>query len=862
MKKNHTTHTPMIQQYLEIKKEFPEMLLFYRMGDFYELFFDDAIKASELLGITLTARGKAQGEPIPMAGVPWHAADNYLSKLVTKNQSVAICEQIGDPATSKGPVERKVVRIITPGTLTEENLLIEQKENLVAAIYQLKVKQNNIIGLAILEISSGRFVVQEFSEINNLYNELERHKPAEILLQENSSLTQDIKRLCADFAFIKHQEDYFFNEKTARHLLTEQFKTMDLSGFGCEHLKSAISAAGCLFQYVRNTYRSDLPHLTKLHYEQVDDALILDRISRRNLEINDSLSMVHGYSLFKLINYCSTAMGTRLLNRWLNRPIKNTEVLNFRLESIAELNHEEQYIQGQSLLKPIGDIERVLSRIALKSAQPRDLIKLKIALGQLPELQHFLTPFKSSKLNQLGIEINQFPELFTYLEKAIIEEPPVLIRDGGVIASGFNIKLDELRDIKQHSENYLIELEQREIKRTGISTLKVAYNKVHGFYIEVTKAQAHLVPTDYIRRQTLKSNERYIIEELKAFEDKVLNAQEQALKLEKQIYQEVLEYFLPHLSKLQICCQALSELDVLLNFAERSKTLNWSCPTFDSNQGEIQISQGRHPVIEHYQDETFIANDCTLNGKQKMLLITGPNMGGKSTYMRQVALITLLAHIGSYVPAKAATFPVIDRIFTRIGAQDDLASGRSTFMVEMTETANILNSATHQSLVLLDEIGRGTSTYDGLSLAYATAYYLAREIKAYTLFSTHYFELTQLASTYPNIANVFLEANEYHNKIIFLHHVKSGAISKSYGLHVAALAGVPDGVIKLAKNKLAMLEQERLDHNGNNSKVVSENTEKTQKYEHPIIRQIKEIDCDNLSAREALDLLYDLKSKL
>ncbi|MBF0263969.1 MAG: DNA mismatch repair protein MutS [Gammaproteobacteria bacterium] len=848
----------MIQQFLDIKKEFPHMLLFYRMGDFYELFFDDAIKASELLGITLTARGKAEGEPIPMAGVPWHAADNYLSKLVAQNQSVAICEQIGDPATSKGPVERRVVRIITPGTLTEENLLNEHKENLIAAIYLAKTKQKQTIGLSILEISSARFVVQEFENESDLFNELERHKPAEILLQEQFEYLKEIKSLSADFAVIKQQENYFFNEKTARRLLTEQFKTIDLSGFGCEHLKSAISAAGCLYQYVKNTYRSDLPHLTRLYNEQVNDALILDRISRRNLEINDSLSMVHGYSLFTLINHCSTTMGTRLLNRWLNRPIKNTEILELRLQSIATFINDDLYIQAQTLLKPIGDIERVLTRIALKSAQPRDLIKLKIALEQLPDIQSFLTPFKSTKLNQLQIEIDQFPDLVTYLQTAIINEPPVLMRDGGVVAEGFNDKLDELRDIKQHSENYLIELEQREIKRTGIPTLKVAYNKVHGFYIEVTKAQSHLVPGDYIRRQTLKSNERYIIDELKDFEDKVLNAQEQALKLEKSLYIEILEYFLPHLSKLQICCQALSELDVLVNLAERAQTLNWNSPSFKPDSCEINVIQGRHPVIEYYQEETFIANDCLLNDTRKMLLITGPNMGGKSTYMRQLAHITLLAHIGSFVPAQTASFPIIDRIFTRIGAQDDLTSGRSTFMVEMTETANILNSASSQSLVLLDEIGRGTSTYDGLSLAYATAYYLAREIKAYTLFSTHYFELTKLTSTYPNIANVYLEANEYKNKIVFLHHVKSGAISKSYGLHVAALAGVPESVIQLAKNKLAMLEQEN-----QNSDNVSQQIPKNEVSEqHPVVEKIKALDCDNLNARQALDLLYQLKNEV
>ncbi len=842
------------------------MLLFYRMGDFYELFFDDAVKAAKVLGIALTSRGKVNGNPIPMAGVPWHAADNYLRKLVSQNLSIAICEQIGNPATSKGPVERKVVRIITPGTLTEDNLLDENKDNLVACIYENKHSKQAHYGLAVLEVSSSRFTVQEFQQLADLLHEIERHKPVEILISEKCQIGDEVQLLVEKFSVLKQQEESYFSEKVARRLLNKQFDTLDLSGFGCEHLHTAISAAGALLQYIQNSYRTDLPHISKIFNEQIDDSLILDSISRKNLEINASLNNDSGHSLFDLLNKTATSMGARMLYRWLNRPLRDHHIIQQRLSAVTELKQNENYLTAQNILSIIGDIERVLSRIALKSAKPRDLIRIRSALQQFPLLQSELSNFKTNKLNQLNIEIQQYPELLSLLEKALVENPPQLVRDGGVIASDFNQQLDELRTLKDKSDQFLIDLEAREIKQTGINNLKVAYNKVHGFYIEVSKAQAQFVPDHYMRRQTLKASERYIIPELKEFEEKILSAQENALALEKQLYEQLLEAFSPYLQSLQISVNALSELDVLLNFAERAQTLNWNAAQFEKQQNSINIVQGRHPVVEAIQENQFISNDCLLNENSRMLLITGANMGGKSTYMRQLALITIMAHIGSYVPAQQAIFPDIDRIFTRIGAQDDLSSGRSTFMVEMTETANILNSATENSLVLVDEIGRGTSTYDGLSLAYATAYFLAHEIQCYSLFSTHYFELTQLAQTYPNIKNVYLDAQEYKNKIIFLHHVKAGCVSKSYGLHVAALAGIPEQVIQLAKNKLSFLEQEKQSPTQeviqNNNETVPASSNSLNLKQQKVLEKLEQLDCEQINARQALELLYQLSDEL
>lgn len=872
-----SSHTPMMQQYLKIKAEFPNMLVFYRMGDFYELFFDDAKRASQLLDLSLTARGRSCGEPIPMAGLPYHAVDNYLIKLVKLNQSVAICEQIGDPATSKGPVERKVVRIITPGTITEDSLLEDRKDNLLAAVFinpavdkELEKEFNNhfneqqnstAFGLAILDLTSGQFTVSELSSLESLQSELERHRPCELLLEEGTAVKKVLQQQLGKQTAFAEQPSWWFDEQSARQCLNQQFATQDLKGFGCDDYENALRAAGCLLQYVQNTQRTALPHIHSLKPEQHDTAVILDTISRRNLEIDFSLSGNKVHTLMAVIDQTATAMGSRLLGRWLNRPLRNQTLLKQRYQSIAQLQTDNQYEQLQPLLKQIGDIERVLTRIALTTARPRDFERLKISLAVLPLLQSELLTMTDPLIKQLAQHIAVFPEQHDLLKQAVIENPPVLIRDGGVIAPGYNQELDELRNIQKNANQFLIDLEVREKQRSGIPTLKVNYNRVHGYFIEVSRAQSGNVPDNYLRKQTLKTNERYITPELKEFEDKVLSANEKALAKEKALYEELFELLTPHLRALQLSAQAICELDVLANFAERAYTLQWCQPQL-TPEPCLSIKQGRHPVVEQIQDDPFVANDMLLNDSRRMLLITGPNMGGKSTYMRQAALLTLMAYIGSYVPAQAATFGPVDRIFTRIGASDDLAGGRSTFMVEMTETANILHNATRESLVLMDEIGRGTSTYDGLSLAYASAHYLAGRSQAFTLFATHYFELTHLPELFAQIVNVHLDAVEHGDKIVFLHQVQDGCASQSYGIQVAALAGVPKEVIDMAKTKLLSLEETISADNRNSSEGIKSDTASqtklTQK-KSKLLTDFKKIDPDNLSPREALDLIYQLK---
>ncbi|MCW8931969.1 MAG: DNA mismatch repair protein MutS [Gammaproteobacteria bacterium] len=869
---NLQQYTPMMQQYLKIKAEFPNMLVFYRMGDFYELFFDDAKQASQLLDLSLTARGRANGQPIPMAGLPYHAVDNYLIKLVKLNQSVAICEQIGDPATSKGPVERKVVRIITPGTITEDNLLEDRKDNLLASIFidssienfiEEKYEQDNnkAFGLAILDLTSGQFTVSELNSLESLQSELERHRPSELLLEEGSAFKEVLQRQLGKQTAFAEQPPWWFEEQSARQCLNQQFATQDLKGFGCDDFNNALRAAGCLLQYVQNTQRTALPHIHNLKPEQHDTSVILDTISRRNLEIDFSLSGHKDHTLMAIMDKTSTAMGSRLLGRWLNRPLRDQALLNKRYQCIEHLQINNQYEEIQPLLKQIGDVERVLTRVALKTARPRDFERLKNSLAVLPLLQSELISFTNPLIKQLAQKIAVFPEQHDLLTRAIIDNPPILIRDGGVIASGYNKELDELRNIQKNANQFLIDLELREKERSGIPTLKVNYNRVHGYFIEVSRAQAENVPDNYQRKQTLKTNERYITPELKDFEDKVLSANEKALAKEKALYDELFELLAPQLKALQSSSQSLCELDVLANFAERAYTLQWCQPQLNSEPC-LSIKQGRHPVVEQIQDEPFVANDMLFNDSRRMLLITGPNMGGKSTYMRQAALLTLMAHIGSYVPAKSATFGPVDRIFTRIGASDDLAGGRSTFMVEMTETANILHNATKESLVLMDEIGRGTSTYDGLSLAYASAHYLASESQAFTLFATHYFELTHLPELFNQIVNVHLNAVEHGDKIVFLHKVEEGCASQSYGIQVAALAGVPKTVIEMAKAKLLSLEDTSLTENSDlyhETKTETLPIENITEKQKKLLAELEQIDPDNLSPREALDLMYQLK---
>ncbi|MGL4205388.1 MAG: DNA mismatch repair protein MutS [Aeromonadaceae bacterium] len=846
--RNIEQHTPMMQQYLGLKAQHPDVLLFYRMGDFYELFYDDARKASQLLDISLTKRGQSAGTPIPMAGVPYHAVEGYLAKLVQMGESAAICEQIGDPALSKGPVERKVVRIVTPGTVTDEALLSERRDNLIGAVYH----DGDLFGLAMLDVTSGRFSINQFAAEETLLAELQRLDPAELLYPDSFAFVN----LLGERKGLRRRAEWEFELGTARRLLCQQFGTQDLVGFGVEQAKTALCAAGCLMQYVKDTQRTTLPHIRAIRLEQAEHMVILDAATRRNLELTQNLAGGLDNTLAEVLDATATPMGSRLLKRWIHQPVRNRPLLQGRQQVIAELMALHLSEELTPLLRQIGDMERVLARLALRSARPRDLSRLRTAFQQLPDLQLLLGRAKSEALQQLAERAASFPQLCELLECAVVETPPVVIRDGGVIASGYHPELDELRALAEGATAYLQQLELRERERTGINTLKVDYNKVHGFYIEVTRANAHLVPAEYVRRQTLKNNERYIIPELKAYEDKALTAQSRALALEKQLYEQLLDKLLPHLGDLQQSASAIAELDVLANLAERAETLNYCRPHL-VDEPQIQIENGRHPVVEQVLTAPFIANPIALHDARRMLIITGPNMGGKSTYMRQTALIVLLAHIGSYVPADSARIGPIDRIFTRIGASDDLASGRSTFMVEMTETANILHNATAQSLVLMDEIGRGTSTYDGLSLAWACAEQLAGPIRAFTLFATHYFELTQLPEKLPGLANVHLDAVEHGDSIAFMHAVQEGAASRSYGLQVAALAGVPRSVITRARQKLHELEQQAPDHPPSRA-----NPEPVVTMESEAMQALRALDPDALSPRQALDALYRLQQLL
>jgi DNA mismatch repair protein MutS len=844
------THTPMMQQYLRIKARHADVLLLYRMGDFYELFYEDARRAARLLDITLTTRGRSAGEPIPMAGVPVHSVENYLARLVRLGESVAICEQIGDPGAAHGPVERRVVRIVTPGTLTDEGLLAERTENLLGAIHAA----GGTWGIAVLELSSGRFTVQEVRGAEALAAELERLHPAELLVGEETTLPRGV----GDHPGTRRHPPWHFDETGARIALARQFGTRDLAGFGCEDLGPALAAAGCLLQYVQETQCSALPHLRGLQVERPGEAIVLDAVTRRNLELEFSLGGRPEHTLVGVLDHTATAMGGRLLRRWVHRPIRDPERLRARHHALATLIEDRAFADLHANLRGIGDLERILARVALKSARPRDLTGLRGALARLPELQARLAPLDSPLPRDLAVRIGEHPGVHALLARALVDQPPTTIRDGGMIAPGYDAELDELRELSEHADRFLVELEARERERTGIPALKVGYNRVHGYYLEVTRAQSGRVPADYVRRQTLKGAERYITPELKAFEEKVLSARERALAREKGLYEALLERLLDDLPALQECAAALAELDVLADLAERADTLDYRAPELTPTPG-IRIEGGRHPVVERVIDEPFVANDVDLDESRRMLIITGPNMGGKSTYMRQSALIVLLAHIGAYVPARRAVIGPVDRIFTRIGAADDLAGGHSTFMVEMTETANILHNATDQSLVLMDEIGRGTSTFDGLALAWACAVELAARVRAYTLFATHYFELTALAGEIAGIDNVHLDAVEHGEAIVFLHAVREGPADRSYGLHVAQLAGVPRPVIEQARERLEELER-RTPAPAGAPQLPLFDAQTPPAPPHPALERLRALDLDAVSPREALRLLYELKA--
>lgn len=847
----------MMQQYLRIKAQYPDMLLFYRMGDFYELFYDDAEKAAGLLDITLTRRGTSAGEPIKMAGVPYHAAEQYLARLVKLGESVAICEQVGDPAASKGPVEREVVRIVTPGTLTDAALMEDKRDCILLAL----TIHESTLGLAWLNLAAGQLRVME-TVPEQLVSELERLQPAEILLPESLRSVPDLN----DRWILKTLPPWQFDLDSAVRSLTRHFEAHDLSGFGCADLTTALGAANALLEYARLTQGSTALHVTSLQAVRDSVYVRMDAATRRNLEISETIRGERAPTLQSLLDTCATSMGSRLLQFWLHHPLRNPYEIQQRLDSVADLIAHNAYPTVRDCLRHVVDIERITARVALRTARPRDLSGLRDSLKLLPEAAKVLAACEASCIAQLMLDLQPDPALIDLLERAIRPEPGTVLREGNVIADGYDAELDELRALQHNCGEYLLQLETREKERTGIPNLKVEYNRVHGFYIEVTHAHSDKVPDDYRRRQTLKSAERYITPELKTFEDKALAAQDRALAREKLLYDVLLDRLSESVQTLQQTAVSVATADVLCAFAERAQTLAYTAPVL-TQDSIIDIEAGRHPVVEQ-QVDNYISNDVQLgpqhHGGHQMLIITGPNMGGKSTYMRQVALIALLAHCGSYVPAQKAHIGLLDQIFTRIGASDDLAGGRSTFMVEMTETANILHNATAQSLVLMDEVGRGTSTFDGLALALAIARYLLTRNKSCTLFATHYFELTRLAEEFRQIRNVHLEAVEHKHRIVFLHKVAAGPASQSYGLQVAALAGVPGRAIRMARKHLAELEKHSADRTPQLDLVFDEtgSDAEIEPQENPIIPLLRAISPDELTPRQALDQLYKIRQML
>ncbi len=844
----------MMQQYLRIKAQYPDMLVFYRMGDFYELFYTDAERAARLLDITLTRRGESAGEPIKMAGVPYHAVEQYLSRLVKLGESAAICEQIGDPNASRGPVERQVTRVVTPGTLTDAALLDDKRDNILLSI----LPQRGLFGLAWLSLSSGRFAVME-TPARNLATELERLAPAEILVPEGAA----IDGLDAHAVAVKRLPPWHFEGDTATRALTRQFETHDLSGFGATELTAAVGAAGALLEYARATQGTAMAHVRSLVVEQERLYLRMDPATRRNLELTETIRGEPSPTLFSLLDTCATAMGSRLLRHTLHHPLSDRTALAARLDAVRALGGNgggAPHGGIRQLLENCADVERITARIALRSARPRDLMALRETVNALPQFAPALAGLPAARLKELTGELAPMDDLGTLLGAAIKAEPAAVVREGGVIADGYDAELDELRAIQSNCGEFLMRLEARERERSGIANLKVEYNRVHGFYIEVTRAQADKVPDEYRRRQTLKNAERFITPELKSFEDKALSAQERALAREKHLYDGLLEKLSAHIARLQAVAAAIAELDLLSTFAERADALDYSRPEF-AEEPMIDIEGGRHPVVER-QVEQFIANNARLSDTRQMLIVTGPNMGGKSTFMRQVALIALLAHCGSFVPAQRARLGPIDAIFTRIGAADDLAGGRSTFMVEMTEAAYILHHATRESLVLMDEIGRGTSTFDGLALAWAIARHLVDKNGSLALFATHYFEMTRLAEIHRQVVNVHLDAVEHKDHIVFLHSVEEGPASQSYGLQVAQLAGVPSAVIRGARERLVELEEHGVMAQPQRDLFAAgpgEADSTLAMTDHPALKLLAGLQPDELTPKEALEALYRLK---
>ncbi len=868
-------HTPMMQQYLRVKDEHPDRLVFYRMGDFYELFYDDAERAARLLDITLTARGQSAGAPIPMAGVPFHALEQHLVRLIARGESAVIVDQIGDSATSKGLVERKVTRIVTPGTLTDANLLDAKREAPLAAV----VRDGARAGVAWLALASGKMTLTDVAE-GELAATLERIEPAELLVAEDAApIAMRGSRMP-----VRGMPAWHFDPTHAARALARQLGTADLRGFGADAVPLAVGAAGALLTYASATQQGGLEHVRLLHVETDDEFVALDAATRRNLEITQTLSGERDPTLHSLLDACATAAGSRLLRHWLTHPLRDVTRAGARHDAIeALIGNSARAATIVSLLARSVDVERIVSRIALGSARPRDLSGLRDTLALLPALHGAVAAFTPSLLVDIARVLAPDPAWHTLLVRAIAPEPAAQLREGGVIAGGYDAELDELRHIDAGCGEFLLELERRERERSGIASLKVEYNRVHGFYIEVTRANAERVPDDYRRRQTLKNAERYTTPELAAFEAKALSAQERALACERRLYDALLSELAPAIPALQGVAEALATLDVVATLAERSATLRLVRPQFTSETG-VTIAGGRHPVVER-QVESFIPNDLVLDASRRLLVVTGPNMGGKSTYMRQTAVIALLAHCGMFVPAARATLGPIDAIFTRIGSADDLAGGRSTFMVEMTEAAYILNRATSKSLVLIDEIGRGTSTFDGLALAWAIAHRLASQNRSLALFATHYFELTALPSELPDCANIHFDAIETRSKqgpgIVFLHKVEDGPANRSYGLQVARLAGVPQDALKLAQRYFARLDKFHVRDDAQHDLFASTSGSERQVVPAPtsgserqvgttcrsdpevgaeaIAARLRALDPDALSPRDALAALYELK---
>jgi DNA mismatch repair protein MutS len=849
-----------MRQFFAAKAEYPDVLLFFRMGDFYELFYDDARKAAALLDITLTQRGASAGEPIPMAGVPAHAYEGYLARLIQMGESVAICEQIGDPAQSKGLVERKVVRVVTPGTVTDEALLHERRDTVLMALARGRGEDGKpAFGLAWADLAGGRMRVNQVADEDSLAAELARLEPAELLLPDEDGWPAWLHERRG----LRRRGPWHFDADSGRRLITRCFATFDLTGFGIEDQPLMIAAAGALLGYIEETQKQQLPHLSSLALESSTETITMNAATRRHLELDSRIDGRSEHTLLGILDSSITPMGGRLLRRWLHRPLRDQNVLRHRHQAVQTLIERGAGDTLRTAFRGLGDVERILARVALRSARPRDLSTLRDALAALPHIRAALCPPASTGsplLDTLHDTLGEHDASAALLATAIIEQPPALLRDGGVIAEGYDAELDELRTLSTRADQFLLDLETRERAASGIANLKVGYNRVHGYYIEISKGQAERAPTHYTRRQTLTNAERYITEELKQFEDKVLSARERSLLRERQLWEDLLDALNTQLHTLKQCASALAEIDVLCAFAERAQTLDWAQPELRTEPG-LSIERGRHPVVEAVRSEPFEPNDLRLDEHTRMLVITGPNMGGKSTYMRQNALIVLLAHIGSFVPAARAQIGPIDRILTRIGAGDDLARGQSTFMVEMAETSYILHHASEHSLVLMDEIGRGTSTYDGLSLAKACALHLADINRAYTLFATHYFELTALADGGHGIANVHLDAIEHADRLVFMHALKPGPANRSFGLQVAALAGLPRSVISQAQHTLHELESQRSTTSTEVSGAALDAPLQMGLFHSPApaLAALDAIEPDELTPKQALEALYRLK---